>query len=120
MASDWLQGPYIYKLYKSYGYSLDDIALLFICGFLSSAVFGTFVGSLADRFGRKLGCLLFCVLYGLSCVTKFFSNFQILLLGRLLGGISTSLLFTVFEAWMVSQHNSRGFESEWLSDTYFL
>jgi len=26
--SDWLQGPYVYRLYSSYGYSAKDIALL--------------------------------------------------------------------------------------------
>lgn len=26
--SDWLQGPYVYKLYSSYGYAPKDIALL--------------------------------------------------------------------------------------------
>ena len=31
-----------------------------------------------------------------------------LLTGRLLAGISTSLLFSVFEAWMVSEHKSKG------------
>jgi hypothetical protein len=47
--SDWLQGPYVYALYKSYGYGLDSIGVLFIVGFLSSALFGTVISSLADR-----------------------------------------------------------------------
>ncbi|KAI8929375.1 hypothetical protein BC831DRAFT_444187 [Entophlyctis helioformis] len=116
--SDWLQGPYIYALYKSYGFELDAIALLFVMGFLSSAVFGTFVGSIADRFGRKLGSVLFCILYAVSCLTKLSSDFNMLLLGRLLGGISTSLLFSVFESWMVSEHHTRAFDESLLSDTF--
>ena len=48
MMGDWLQGPYVYPLYKSYGYGLQEIGLLFIVGFLSSAVLGTVVSSLAD------------------------------------------------------------------------
>ena len=43
---------------------------------------------------------------------------QMLLLGRVLGGLSTSLLFTAFESWMVSEHRRRGFEEEWLSSTF--
>jgi len=31
-----------------YGFDTNDIALLFIAGFLSSAVFGTIIGSFAD------------------------------------------------------------------------
>jgi Sugar-tranasporters, 12 TM len=68
--SDWLQGPYVYALYADYGYSQHDIALLFVAGFGSSMVFGSFVGSMADWGGRKLFVLLFAVLYGMSCMTK--------------------------------------------------
>jgi hypothetical protein len=46
---DWLQGPYVYALYEKYGYSPAQIGQLFIAGFGSSLVVGTFVGALADR-----------------------------------------------------------------------
>ena len=44
MTADWLQGPYVYALYSSYGFSKHDIAVLFVGGFGSSMVFGTFAG----------------------------------------------------------------------------
>ncbi|KAL0490267.1 13 TM domain-containing transmembrane protein [Acrasis kona] len=119
-ASDWLQGPFVYVLYESYNYGIEDIGLLFTAGFGSSMIFGTFVGSLCDRFGRKNCCLVYVVLYTISCITKHFSNFSVLMLGRLLGGISTSILFSAFESWMISEHFSRGFDSEWLSYTFYL
>ncbi|CAG8504157.1 8720_t:CDS:10 [Acaulospora morrowiae] len=50
MAGDWLQGPYIYALYKSHGFNLNQIAILFVTGFLSSGVFGVIVGSAADKY----------------------------------------------------------------------
>ncbi|KAI9202146.1 uncharacterized protein BJ171DRAFT_426770 [Polychytrium aggregatum] len=118
MMSDWLQGPYIYQLYRDYGYDLNDIAILFITGFLSSAVLGTVVGSIADRVGRKTMCLAFCVVYTVSCLTKLSPAFSVLLLGRVTGGVATSLLFSTFEAWMVSEHFSRGFKDSLLSDTF--
>ena len=34
-----------------------------------------------------------------------FKDFNILMIGRLLGGISTSLLFSIFEAWMIRAHS---------------
>ncbi|CAH1764120.1 11580_t:CDS:2 [Entrophospora sp. SA101] len=80
MAGDWLQGPYIYAVYKSHGFDLNQMAILFITGFISSGVFGIVVGPTADRY--------------------------------------TSLLFSVFEAWMVSEHFSRGFPPPLLSDTF--
>ena len=37
---DWLQGPYVYQLYASYGFAENIIALLFLTGFGSSSTFG--------------------------------------------------------------------------------
>lgn len=49
IAGDWLQGPYVYYLYTTYGFGKGDIGQLFIAGFGSSMLFGTIVGSLADK-----------------------------------------------------------------------
>jgi MFS family permease len=59
MLADWLQGTNMYTLYSSYGV---NVGTLFITGFLSSAIFGTFLGVLTDKWGRKTGCIIFCVL----------------------------------------------------------
>ena len=59
MLADWLQGTNMYTLYSSYGV---NVGTLFLTGFLSSAVFGTFLGIYVDQWGRKLGCLIFCIL----------------------------------------------------------
>ena len=48
-AGDWLQGPYVYYLYSTYGFGKGEIGQLFIAGFGSSMLFGTIVGSLADK-----------------------------------------------------------------------
>jgi hypothetical protein len=42
------------------------------------------------------------------------------MLGRLLGGIATSILFSAFESWMISEHFSKGFSEDWLSYTFYL
>lgn len=118
MMADWLQGPYVYALYDAYGFTRADNAILFICGFGSSAVFGTFIGAMADQLGRRKFATLYCLLYTISCLTKHVNSFTLLLFGRLTGGIATSLLFSVFESWMVSEHNRRNFDSEWLSSTF--
>jgi len=107
VAADWLQGPYVYALYSAYGYSKHENARLFVAGFGSSLVFGCFVGSLADQFGRKKSALAYCLCYILSCMTKHVNIYWVLMLGRVLGGIATSLLFSCFECWMVSEHQGR-------------
>lgn len=107
VAADWLQGPYVYALYAAYGFKGREIAELFVAGFGSSMVFGCFVGSFTDKFGRKKCCILYCLLYILSCMTKHFKLYSILMVGRVTGGIATSMLFSCFECWMVSEHQQR-------------
>ncbi|VDP07578.1 unnamed protein product [Heligmosomoides polygyrus] len=104
-AGDWLQGPHVYALYQSYGMTKHQIELLFIAGFGSSLLFGTVIGSFADKFGRRNNCLIYGVLYGCSCVTKHFASIEVLMVGRFLGGIATSILYSAFESWMVYEHN---------------
>lgn len=120
MAADWLQGPYVYRLYSYYGFSRHDNGVLFIVGFGSSLVFGTWSGPLADKYGRKLSCILYGITYILSCLTKFVNDYNVLLVGRLLGGFATSILWSAFESWMVSEHMSRGFDPSLIGNTFSL
>jgi len=47
--ADWLQGPYVYSLYREqYEYPERLVAVLFVTGFLSAAVFAPLVGVWAD------------------------------------------------------------------------
>ncbi|CAM9103195.1 unnamed protein product, partial [Ectocarpus fasciculatus] len=118
MLADWLQGPYVYELYVSYGFNQQEIAELFVCGFGSSMIFGTFIGSMADKYGRKKLCVFYALFYITGCITKMFPNYWILMFGRFLCGIATSLLFSVFESWMVCEHFKKGYTSEMLSQTF--
>lgn len=121
MASDWLQGPFLYPLYQDEHHLPHGlISALFTTGFLSGAVSGAFIGSLADKYGRKKACLFFCLSYALSCLFTAFpslggvfllSKGAALVFGRVLGGLSTSLLFSVFESWMVADFAAKGLES---------
>jgi hypothetical protein len=116
--SDWLKGPYVYALYEAYGFTPAQISLLFVGGFISSLLFGTLVGSWSDLLGRRFMCLVFCGVYALSALTKPINSFTMLFIGRLLSGVATSLLFTAFESWMVSEHRSRGFPEALLTNTF--
>eukprot|EP00798_Chlamydomonas_sp_ICE-L_P030094 gene30094-35059_t len=102
MAGDWLQGPHVYALYQFYGFGMKDIGRLFVAGFGSSMIFGTIVGAMADK----------------HCATKHSSDYWVLMFGRFLGGIATSLLFSAFESWLVAEHFSKGFDEKWLGDTF--
>lgn len=54
--------------------------------------------------GRKRMSVIYCVTYMLSCFTKHSPQYRVLMLGRVLGGIATSLLFSSFESWLVAEH----------------
>ncbi|XP_038062022.1 molybdate-anion transporter-like [Patiria miniata] len=118
MAADWLQGPYVYALYEHYGMTPHQIEQLFVAGFGSSMIFGTVVGSFADKYGRRANCILYGILYALACVTKHFNNFYILMIGRLLGGTATSILYSAFESWLVYEHHARTFDKDLLGTIF--
>eukprot|EP00929_Paragymnodinium_shiwhaense_P019052 TRINITY_DN13106_c0_g2_i1.p1 TRINITY_DN13106_c0_g2~~TRINITY_DN13106_c0_g2_i1.p1 ORF type:complete len:455 (-),score=137.68 TRINITY_DN13106_c0_g2_i1:300-1664(-) len=115
MLADWLQGTNMYTLYHSYGV---DISALFITGFASASVFGTVVGLYVDKWGRRFGCIIYLILEIIINILEHYNNFPLLVASRLMGGVSTSLLFTAFESWMVSEHRKQGFPEGWLADTF--
>lgn len=108
MASDWLQGPYVYSLYKDqFGLKEEVVAALFTTGFVSGGVSGYFVGQFADRYGRKTACLVFCITYSVACFSTLLPNLYALFFGRIFGGLSTSLMYSAFESWMVTEYHKR-------------
>lgn len=115
MLADWMQGTHMYTLYLSYNV---NISALFLTGFLSGAIFAPFLGSAVDKFGRKNSCIAYCILEIVINILEHFEDFPTLLLGRVLGGISTNLLFSAFESWMTTQHRINGFPEVWLEKTY--
>ncbi|POS76712.1 hypothetical protein DHEL01_v204897 [Diaporthe helianthi] len=102
-------GPFLYSLYREeHGVSTGTVSTLFTTGFLSGAVSAYATGTLADRHGRRLACLVFCGAYALSCALTMVPSLPLLFIGRILGGVGTSLLFSVFESWMVTDFHARG------------
>jgi MFS transporter, MFS domain-containing protein family, molybdate-anion transporter len=104
-------------LYKDeHGVAQEVIPTLFTTGFLSGAVSGYFAGALADRSGRRAACLFFCIAYALSCAATIAApSLPLLFAGRVLGGIGTSLLFSVFDSWMVTDFHNRHLEKKGLN-----
>ena len=56
--------------------------------------------------------MLYCFLEMIINYLELFPIFTGLIVSRMIGGITTNLLFSVFESWLVSEHRSRGFEEE--------
>ena len=89
----------------------NTVAALYATGFAAGGLSAAFVGGLADRFGRKLACLMYCLLYMITCLTMLSNNLSILFVGRVAGGVATTLLFSAFEAWVISDYHERGLRS---------
>jgi MFS family permease len=114
--SDWLQGPYFYQVYASKTSSSSSssssaavsswVSRLFLTGFASTAIFGPFVGRACDTHGRKAGTIAFTVLYTISALSTRSNILGLLLLGRIVGGIGTSLLFSAPESWLVGEYTN--------------
>lgn len=110
------KGPHLYAVYK-YDKKLEEtyVAALYATGFISAALSAAFVGQLADKFGRKKACLIYCATYTACCLSMLSDNLYILFAGKLCGGVSTTLLYSVFDAWMITEYHKRGLEAEHLS-----
>jgi len=115
MMADWLQGTNMYTLYMEYGV---NVSVLFLSGFLSGAIFAGPIGIYIDKHGRKVSCVVYLVLEIIINICEHFNSFPILWTSRVLGGITTCILFTGFESWMVAEHRKRGFPSSWVADTF--
>lgn len=125
--ADWLQGPYFYEVYSSKIFnnipaSMATVSKLFLTGFASTALFGPFVGRLSDSKGRKKGTLAFALLYSLGAASTKSNLLYVLLIGRVLSGIGTSLLFSAPEAWLVGEavKDEEGDGGKYLGETFGL
>lgn len=63
-----------------------------------------------DKIGRKRSAMIYCFLEMMINYLEQYPIFSLLLLSRIFGGITTNLLFSVFESWLVTEHRKRGFE----------
>lgn len=70
--------------------------------------------------GRKRVCIVFCFTMMSAITLRLVNHYLLLFLSHVLSGLSTALLYSVFESWYVSEHTSRGFPSEWRSRTFAL
>ncbi|KAG8452688.1 hypothetical protein GDO86_004466 [Hymenochirus boettgeri] len=119
LAADWLQGPYLYKLYQHYNFLEGQIAIIYVCGFGASVFSGLVSTTLTGRLGRRKTCILFCLLLAGSYLCKLSQEYFVLLTGRVLGGFASSLLFASFEAWYTHEHaEHHDFPPEWLPHTF--
>ena len=100
---DWIQGAYLYALYREHGFEMANIGYIFVLGYFASATLGTYVAALGDQHGHRKLVMLYGVSYGIACVAMRWSNLAVLLVSRVLSGVAYSLLFSSFESWAITE-----------------
>merc|ERR1719235_375750 len=96
----------------------QSVSTLFLTGFLSGAVAAGPVGFAIDKHGRRFFCIVYCVLEIIINICEHYNSFWVLWTSRILGGVTTCILFTGFESRMMSEHRKRGFPEDWSADTF--
>ena len=118
---DWLQGPYLYKLYHYHGFLESQVAVIYVFGIISNVLFTPIKEIVADRMGRKATAIAFAALYALSSVIATVPNFMLLVVGRVIGGVANSFLFAAMETWYAHEHlETHDFPKEWIAVTFSL
>lgn len=112
-------GPYLYRLYHFHGFAETQVAVIYVCGVISSAMFVPAKDHISDRLGRKTTIIMFCFLYSISCLLMLFPSYGVLILARCLAGLTNSILFSTMETWYVHEHiNNYDFPKEWVPITF--
>ena len=88
---------------------------MYVTAYIGAALAALVTGFLADRFGRRAACLVFCAIHTLSCLSVLSNQLPVLYAGRALAGVALTLLWTVFESWMVTEYHARGLDRSALS-----
>lgn len=118
LLADWLNQPYHYKIYYDFKYLREQIAVIYVCGYLASIIFSPIALTLPDRFGRKFLITVCGLIYAGASIIKCINSYFALFLSRILSATSSSVLFAVCESWYVHEHlESYDFPVEWLSVT---
>lgn len=118
LLSDWLNAPYHYKVYYDFKYIREQIAIIYVCGYLSSIIFAPIALTLPDRFGRKSLVSAAALIYAGASIIKCVNSYFALFLSRILSATSSSVLFAACESWYVHEHlESYDFPIEWVGVT---
>lgn len=100
-ASIWAKAPYMFLLFnKIHGFDITQIGLLYIIDGIIALIFGPIMGDLCDKYGRKLFCILYCIIGVTSQTMRITGNIPMAYVSQILTGIGGGLINTTFESWI--------------------
>lgn len=69
---------------------------------------------------RKLGCLFCAFIYTVETLMTESAAYEVLFAGRILAGLASSMMHSVFESWLNSEAKRLRATDAWLSDVFGL
>ena len=101
-SSMWAKSPYLYTLYNKYhGFGIGEIGILYIIDAVFAFISGPIFGGMADKYGRKLFSMLYCVFVVLNLFLRVTGSQPLAYVAQMLTGLGSTLLTTPFESWIV-------------------
>jgi len=88
------------------------VATLYCLGFFTGGVLSPITGPMVDKIGRKKAAILYCVLEMLINTLEMYPFLPGLIASRMIGGLTTNLLTSVFETWLDTEYRRRDLEKE--------
>lgn len=109
-----------YHTFISLHLTLEKITMLYITTITASTLAGV-ATEIVDVGTRKDKCVISAMLYSISMFSILFGgHYEMILLGRIVYGVASSLHHTSFESYAVHEHSSLGFPEDWLGHTFSL
>jgi MFS family permease len=103
-AAMWAKAPYLYMLYNKYhGFSVNEIGILYVVDAVSGLISGPIFGSMADKYGRKLFCLNYCVFVFANLGLRLTGSRPLAYIAQILTGFGGGLINSTFESWVVCE-----------------
>ena len=100
-ASMWAKSPYLYTLFsKLHGFTMAEIGFLYVVDAVSALIAGPILGNLADIFGRRFFCLMYCVTTVINLLLRLTGNRPMAYIAQILTGVGAGLINTTFESWV--------------------
>lgn len=103
-ASMWAKAPYLYLLYNKYhGFDVQEIGILYVVDAVSGLISGPIFGYLADKFGRKLFCLTYCLFVFANLTLRITGSRPLAYIAQIITGFGGGLINSTFESWVVCE-----------------
>lgn len=101
-SSTWAKSPFMFTLFSKYhGLSITDIGILYVIDAFSSLIFGPLTGNWADKYGRKLFCICYCLSIVISMTFRSIRYVPLLYISQIITGFGAGLIFTTYESWVI-------------------